>query len=70
MKILGITLIFLGILMMIFRGFYYTKKEKVFEAGPVEISKKEPKSFELPIYAGALVTIAGVIVLVARKKRS
>ena len=43
MKTLGIILIVAGILMMIFRGFYYTKKEKVVDIGGLEINKKEKK---------------------------
>ena len=40
MKILGIVLIVLGILMFIFGNVTFTRKEKVVDAGPVEINKK------------------------------
>ena len=56
--------------MMVFRGFYFTKKETVLDLGPVEINKKEKQAVDWPIYAGALVTVAGVIVFVAGKKRT
>ena len=70
MKILGLILIVAGILMMVFRGFYFTKKEKVLDLGPVEINKKEKEAVNWPVYAGALVTAAGVIIIVAGKKRN
>ena len=70
MKVLGLILIIAGILMMVFRGFYFTKKETVLDLGPVEINKKEKQAVDWPIYAGALVTVAGVIVFVAGKKRT
>lgn len=69
MKIVGIILIIAGIVMMVFNGFYFTKKEKVLDLGPVEINKKEKQAFDWPVYAGAVVTAAGVVILVAGKKR-
>ena len=56
--------------MMVFRGFYFTKKEKVLDLGLVEINKKEKEAVNWPVYAGALVTAAGVIIFVAGKKRN
>jgi hypothetical protein len=70
MKILGVILIVAGILMMVFRGFYFTKKETVLDIGPVEINKKERQAVDWPIYAGGIITAAGVIILVAAKRRN
>lgn len=56
--------------MMVFHGFYFTKKETVLDLGPVEINKKEKQAFGWPLYTGVLVTAAGLIILVAGKKRS
>ena len=56
--------------MLIMRGFQYTEKEKVLDAGPIEITKKEQKTITWPYYAGAVSLITGIIlVLVDRKKR-
>lgn len=68
MKLIGIVLIIAGILMFIFRGISFTKTEKVVDAGPLEINKKENKSVGWPVYAGAVVVIAGVA-LVAMDRR-
>ena len=46
MKILGIVLIVLGILMFVFGNVTFTHKEKVVDAGPLEINKR--KSIQLP----------------------
>ncbi|MES1214944.1 MAG: hypothetical protein ABUT20_05470 [Bacteroidota bacterium] len=69
MKGLGIVLIVVGLLMLIFRGFSFTKDKKVVDLGPVEINKEEKHSVGWPIYAGGIAVAAGVIVLVAGKKR-
>jgi uncharacterized membrane protein YidH (DUF202 family) len=69
MKILGIVLIVVGILMFVFGNVTFTRKEKVVDAGPVEINKKEKHTVAWPNYAGGVILAAGVIVLVASSKR-
>jgi len=69
MKTVGIILIVAGILMMVFRGFNVTHEEKVVDVGPLEINKKEKDRVNWPLYAGAIVTVAGVVVLVAGGKK-
>jgi uncharacterized membrane protein len=69
MKVLGIVLIIAGIAMIVFRGFSVQTEKKVVDIGPVEINKKENKWIGWPIYAGGLVAIAGVVLLVGAKKR-
>ena len=69
MKALGIILAIIGIGMLIFNGFNYTKKEKVVDIGPVEINADKEKSVGWPTYAGAIVLIAGIgLVILDRKK--
>ena len=69
MRPLGIILIIAGILMLIFRGFSFTKEKKVVDIGPLEINKKEKESVGWPLYAGGIAVAAGVIVLLAGKKK-
>jgi len=69
MKILGIVLIVVGILMMIFQGFSFTEEKKVVDAGPIQISRKENKSVGWPVYAGGIAVAAGVVVLLAGRKK-
>ena len=65
MKGLGIALIIIGIIMMVFRSINFTTEKKVADVGPLEINKQENKTVNWPLYAGAVVTIAGVVVLVS-----
>lgn len=69
MKALGIVLIIAGILMLIFRGFSFTREKEIVDLGPLEINKKEKESVGWPVYAGAVAVVAGVVVLVAAKKK-
>jgi hypothetical protein len=65
MKILGVVLIIVGILMFVFGSVSFTHKEKVLDAGPVEINKKEKKTIAWPNYACGIAIAAGVLVLIA-----
>ncbi|MEH3115968.1 hypothetical protein [Pedobacter terrae] len=69
-RTLGIVLMVLGIAMLIWTGFSYTKKEKIVDAGPIQISADKEKSVNWPPYAGGIILIAGVIVFVASKNKN
>ncbi len=67
----GIILIVVGTLMLVIPSINFTHKEKVVDVGPIEVSKTEKDKVGLPVYAGAIVTLAGVVVLlVSRRKNS
>jgi hypothetical protein len=69
MKVTGIILIVAGILMFVFGSISFTHEKKVVDVGPVEINKKEKKTINWPNYAGGIAIAAGVIVLVAGRKK-
>ncbi|PWS28981.1 hypothetical protein DHW03_03870 [Pedobacter yonginense] len=68
-KTVGLVLIIVGIAMLVWTGFSYTKREKVVDAGPIQISADKEKSVNWPPYAGGIILVAGVIVFVTSKKR-
>jgi len=69
MKTFGIILAILGIVMLIWTGFSYTKQEKVVDIGPLEVNAEKEKQVNWPSYAGGILIVAGVVlVLVDRKK--
>lgn len=68
MKGIGIVLIVIGIVMMVFRSFNFTQEKKVADLGPLEINKQEKHTVNWPLYAGIVVTVAGVVVLLAGNK--
>ncbi len=70
MRTIGIVLIIAGLAMLIFRGISFTTQKKVVDLGPLEINKKERQSVNWPLYAGGLVTIAGIVLVMADRKKS
>ena len=63
MKLLGGILLALGILALAYQGFTYTRKEKVVDLGPVEITKKETRRVPLPPIIGVVAIVAGGLLL-------
>ncbi|MCY7351405.1 MAG: hypothetical protein LH606_12180 [Cytophagaceae bacterium] len=69
MRNFGIVLIIIGILMMIFTGFNFQTEKKVVDLGPLEINRKENNRVGWPTYAGGLVLLGGIgLVVMGRKK--
>lgn len=70
MKTLGIILVIAGIAMILIRGFSVQTEKKVVDLGPVEVNKKENKWIGWPTYAGGLVAVIGVVLVVGSNKRN
>ena len=67
-KKVGLLLLVIGAIMLIWTGFTYTKREKVVDAGPIQISAEKQKSVNWPPYAGGILVVCGIIALVTSKK--
>lgn len=68
MKTIGIVLVVLGACMLIWTGFNYTKKEKVIDVGPLEVSADKQERVNWPPYLGAALIAGGIIVFAVSKK--
>ena len=69
MKTLGFVLIIAGIAMIIIRGFSVQTEKKVVDLGPIQVNKKENKWIGWPTYAGGLVAVVGVVLVLADKRK-
>lgn len=69
MRGLGIVIIILGIIMLIWTSFSYTKKEKIVDVGPLEINADQQKQLTWPSYAGGILIVGGIIILLVGKKK-
>jgi uncharacterized membrane protein len=67
-RTIGIVLLVLGAAMLIWTGFSYTKKEKVVDAGPIQISADRQHTVNWPPYAGGILVLGGIVLLVTSKK--
>lgn len=69
-KTIGTILIIIGIVLLVWTGFTYTQKEKVVDAGPIEITADKEKSVNWPPYLGVIVLVGGAFLFFSSKKRS
>jgi hypothetical protein len=69
MKTFGVILIVVGIAMILIKGFSVTTEKKVVDLGPLEVNKKENKWIGWPTYAGGILAIVGVVMVVSDKRK-
>ena len=70
MKITGWILIAIGILMVLIKGFSVPVEKTIVDAGPIKISRHENKWIGWPTYAGGILAIVGVVMIITAKKNN
>lgn len=69
-RTLGIILTLVGIAMLIWGSFTYTKKEKIIDTGSIEISADKQETVNWPPYVGGAVLVVGVVLILTGKKNA
>jgi hypothetical protein len=69
-KILGAILLVIGIVMVIWTGFSFTRREKVVDAGPLHVSADKEHTVNWPPYAGGILALAGIVLLILPEKKN
>ena len=68
MRTIGIILIVLGVIGLLWGGISWTTQETVADLGPIEVNQEERETLPLPPVAGAVLVIAGAVVLIGSRK--
>jgi uncharacterized membrane protein len=68
--VVGIVLIAIGIIALAYGGFSYTTREKVIDAGPLQVSADKEKTVPLPPILGGLCLVGGIVLVLAGNKKS
>jgi hypothetical protein len=68
-RMVGSGLIVAGALALLYGGFSYTKDTTAVKLGPLELSVKEKKTVNIPIWAGAGAIVLGAVLLVLGGKK-
>lgn len=70
-RTIGIILAIIGIAMLVLGGgFSFTKKEKVIDAGPLEITADKKEHVNWPPYVGGIVLVVGIVLAVSGNKNT
>jgi hypothetical protein len=68
-KILAILLVAAGTVGLLYGGFSYTKNSHDLKLGPVEVSVKEKKNVNIPMWVGVgAIVLGGLLLLGANRK--
>lgn len=69
MKTFGLILIVAGIAMIVIRGFSVKTQKKVVDLGPLEVNKTENRWVGWPTYAGGIVAVVGLVLVLSNRKK-
>ena len=56
--------------MIVMRGLNIQTEKKVVDIGPLEVNKKENRYIGWPTYAGGVIAVIGIILVVTDRKRT
>lgn len=68
--IIGIILIAIGIIALAYGGFTYTTREKVIDAGPLQVSADKEKTVPFPPILGGICLVGGIVLVLAGNKKT
>ena len=68
-KMVAIAIIVAGVLSLAYGGFSYTKDTTAVKLGPIELSVKETKTVNIPLWAGVGAIVFGGLLLVFGNKK-
>ena len=68
--IVGIILIAIGIIALAYGGFSYTTREKVIDAGPLQVSADRQRTIPFPPILGGICLVGGIILVLAGNKKN
>lgn len=68
-KLIAMVLLVAGTLALVYGGFSYTKDTTAVKLGPLELSVKEKKTVNVPLWAGiGAIAVGGLLLVVGGKK--
>lgn len=68
-KVVAVSFMVAGVLMLAYGGFSYTKENTAVKVGPIELSVKEKETVNFPVWAGVGAIVVGGLLLVFGGKR-
>jgi len=68
MKILGVLLIVLGVVGLLYGGVTWTRRDKVVDLGPIEVTQDKHERMPISPIAGGVCVVVGATLLIASKR--
>ena len=68
-RMVGVALIILGIVVLAWGGLFWTDRDTVIDAGPLEVTTAEREGVAIPPILGGIAAVAGLVLLVLPSRR-
>jgi len=68
-RIVGLALIVVGIVALVWGGVFWTDRDTVLDAGPLETTSQGRKGVSLPPILGIVALIGGIVLMVIPERR-
>jgi uncharacterized membrane protein YidH (DUF202 family) len=68
-RIVGLALIVIGIVTLAWGGVFWTDKDTLVDAGPIQIASEEREGFALPPVVGIIALVGGIVMMVVPDRR-
>ncbi len=68
-RIAGLVLIVIGVVALAFGGVFWTDKDTVLDAGPLQVTTENREGVSLPPVVGGLALVGGIVLLVLPNRR-
>jgi UDP-N-acetylmuramyl pentapeptide phosphotransferase/UDP-N-acetylglucosamine-1-phosphate transferase len=69
-RVAALVLIIAGVLMLGYPVLSFTTREKVVDAGPIQVTRDKEHAVPLPPILGGVAVVAGIALLVADRRRA
>ena len=69
-RIVGLVLIAIGMVILLWGGVFWTDRDTIVDAGPIEVQTENREGVSLPPILGALALVGGVILVLVPSRRS
>jgi hypothetical protein len=64
-RIVGLVLVVIGIVALVWGGFFWTDRDTVIDAGPLEVATENREGVVVPPVVGIISLVAGAVLLLA-----
>ena len=68
-RMIGLALIVIGIVALVWGGVFWTDRETVIDAGPLQVTTDEREGVALPPILGVIALVGGIVLLVVPDRR-
>ena len=70
MRMAGLALVVVGIVALVWGGVFWTDRDTLIDAGPLEITTENREGVTLPPVVGAIALVGGIVLLVLPTRKS